>query len=394
MVQTLVVVHDRAGGHPPPYLPELTRAGNVAVIDYERTDRLADHAEAAWLIDIQMMNVSKALHLQTAIGKAGSAPRLLVVPSRDRWNTVQARALGATAVVPRPVNVKAVLKYVTPGRPRIVHPDTASVAREPRKAPLPSPILQRDAAPLPEPEQENGVSRPTEIAIASIASAAAALDHVFWACVANAPIDVEIVDTATSGVSSALEEISLENWLDLVRRHHAGTYQHILLTMGIAVSFGRKLALDDTDITRLALGGLMHDIGKCWIPEEILAKPGKLTEEEFDVVRRHSREGRLAFERSGIGLDEVVLDMIHHHHEYLDGSGYPDRLVGDAIRPLTRIMTVCDVFAALVERRSYRPPLAPRNALSILDAMAKAGRVDGRLVERLTDLILDEGYRL
>jgi len=388
MNHPLVLVPDHVGGQPPPYLPELSKAGRVVLVDYERTDRLVKYAENAWLIDIQMMNVSKALHLQTAIGRSGSAPRLLVVPSKDRWNMVQARALGATAVVPRPVNVGSVLRYVAPGQARAPVAKTAA-ARHHR---TPLPVMPARIEPAAEPEavpDVEGAKGNKDAVLSCIGSATAALDHVFWACVADEPIDEGMIRAAAEEVSPLIGEAGLEIWLDLVRNHHVGTYQHILLTMGVAVSFGRRFGLGDAAISRLALGGLLHDIGKCWIPEEILAKPGKLTEEEYALVRKHSLEGRQAFEKSGIRLDDDVLDIIHHHHEYLDGSGYPDGLDGSAIRPLTRVMTVCDVFAALVERRSYRPPLAPRNALSILDAMAKSGRIDGTIVGQLSDIVRD-----
>lgn len=111
------------------------------------------------------------------------------------------------------------------------------------------------------------------------------------------------------------------------------------------------------------------------MPIEILDKPGKLTEAEYTIIKRHPRIGHdYLAQHPRVGSS--VLDAVLHHHEYLDGSGYPDGLAGNEIEPLTRVLTVCDVYAALVERRSYKEPKSPRDAIAILTDMAWRGKVE------------------
>ncbi|MDQ0393478.1 HD-GYP domain-containing protein [Labrys monachus] len=360
MGHLLVVVHDRPDGRPPVYVPALSSIGTVLTVDLSASARLRAFIDAPWLIDIVAPNESKVARLRAAMSEPGGAPRLLVVTPEDHLTRVQANALGATAVVPRPITVETIRRLLD-------HPQSV----------------------------ESGVdtTAATDV-VTAIAGAADALDQVFSACVAGASIDAAVLRRAATLVSPVVREAGLGTWLDLVRRHHTGTYLHILQVMGISVLLGQRLSLGATEIDRLALSALLHDTGKCWTPEAILDKPGKLTEAEFTIMRRHSYDGWAALRATDLNLDEDVYDAVLHHHEHLDGSGYPDSLVGATIRPLTRILTVCDIFGALIERRAYRPPLPPLEALTILEAMALAGKVDGTLVGALFRLAISRESRL
>ena len=349
----LVVVHDRADGSSPGYLPALSSIGAILTVGCHGTARLRTLVDAPWLIDIETPDGNKVSLLRAAMIGTGDAPRVLVASVRNRRALVQAHALGATAVLPRPVTVEAVR--------RIIFPKSETGGGADRQSEVRSPPAET-------------------LGTRSIAAAAVLLDQVFSACVDGGPIDASALRHTAALVGPAIQQISLAAWLDLVRRHHTGTYRHILQVMGIAVCFGQAISLREDDIDRLALGALLHDIGKCWAPEALLDKPGKLTETEFTIVKRHSFDGWAALRTAELALDDEVCDMVLHHHEYVDGSGYPDGLVGAAIHPLTRILTVCDIYGALIEERSYRPPIPPLRALSILEEMALAGKIDGSLV--------------
>jgi len=118
------------------------------------------------------------------------------------------------------------------------------------------------------------------------------------------------------------------------------------------------------------------------VPLQILDKPGRLTDSEFALVKRHPRAGH-DYLKSHADLPEAVLDAVLHHHEALDGSGYPDGLTAGQIKPLTRILTVCDIFAAVVEKRAYKTAEPPSVAIMHLVDMALRSRVDYEAVRRL-----------
>lgn len=176
--------------------------------------------------------------------------------------------------------------------------------------------------------------------------------------------------------------VGLAQWLDTVRRYHESTFQHCLIVTGVLTGFGHKNGMRKADVLTLTVAGLLHDVGKAQIPIDILDKPGRLTDEEFAVIKQHPNMG-YEYIRSQNIIDSETLSAIRHHHEYLDGSGYPDGLSAQKIGDLTRIMTVCDVYGALIERRAYKPPKSPQAALDILTGMARDGRVEYDLVRAL-----------
>ena len=124
---------------------------------------------------------------------------------------------------------------------------------------------------------------------------------------------------------------------------------------------------------------MVHDIGKVRIPLSILDKPGKLTGDEFALVRKHPVYSRQILSgRPEIGPD--VLDLAVHHHEYLDGSGYPDGLHGEQISRHVRMLTICDIYAALTEERAYKEAFSSRRAYATLLEME--GKIDQDLLQR------------
>uniref|UniRef100_UPI00226B7FF4 HD-GYP domain-containing protein n=1 Tax=Methylobacterium sp. GC_Met_2 TaxID=2937376 RepID=UPI00226B7FF4 len=120
---------------------------------------------------------------------------------------------------------------------------------------------------------------------------------------------------------------------------------------------------------------LLHDVGKIHVPIEILNKPGRLTHPEMAVMRTHAARGHAMLVEGT--FDDELLAAVRSHHEMLDGSGYPDGLRGWEIPDFVRLVTVCDVYGALVERRSYRAPMSGGEAYNILRGMV--GQLDGDL---------------
>lgn len=131
------------------------------------------------------------------------------------------------------------------------------------------------------------------------------------------------------------------------------------VTLG-AVRLGEAMRLSGEMLRALAQGGVMHDVGKIEVPDHILNKPDRLTPEERGVVERHPVSGYAMCKRLGFMKDE--LHVIRHHHERWDGTGYPDRLAGDQIPLLARVLAIADVYDAVTSARSYRGPWSHEQA--------------------------------
>ena len=167
-------------------------------------------------------------------------------------------------------------------------------------------------------------------------------------------------------------------------RHHDRTFQHCLLVTGVGVAFAQHLGFSQKDQERVSFAGMVHDVGKAKIPLTILDKPGALDDDEWAIMRQHPRFGAEALKDSDASSD--VLDVVLHHHEYLDGTGYPDGLQGAQIKDFVRLMTISDVFGALMERRSYKPPLPMHDAYRILLKMGP--KLDRDMVREFQALIM------
>jgi putative nucleotidyltransferase with HDIG domain len=155
-----------------------------------------------------------------------------------------------------------------------------------------------------------------------------------------------------------------------------------------AVQVGEELGLAPGRLRTLAAGGLLHDIGKLSVPDEVLKKPGSLDEEEYAVIQRHPENGRRLLRELG-GFANEVLRLVHDHHERLDGSGYPQGLVAQELDLDTRILAVCDVYDALISTRVYRAAWSAEKALSFLYGQAGSA-FDLRCVEALARVLARE----
>jgi putative nucleotidyltransferase with HDIG domain len=200
---------------------------------------------------------------------------------------------------------------------------------------------------------------------------------IFAAVARGEPVSRVGVDEATALVIAAVAEVGIREWLEVVWSYNDATYQHCLLVTGLATEFATSLRLTSNDQKRLVTGALLHDLGKAKIPIAILNKPGTLTSEEASIMRSHARIGYELLQRQG-DCEPELLEVVLRHHELLDGSGYPDGLAGAQIQDLVRLVSICDIYAALIERRSYKQPIEPPRAFKILQEME--GKLEGALV--------------
>jgi putative nucleotidyltransferase with HDIG domain len=141
------------------------------------------------------------------------------------------------------------------------------------------------------------------------------------------------------------------------------TYMHSVAVCALMVALGRQLGFDEAACREAGLAGLLHDIGKALMPVEVLNKPGKLTEAEFDLMRSHPARGHELLEQAR-SVGASALDVCLHHHEKFDGGGYPGRLAGERISLLARMGAVCDVYDAITSNRPYKAGWDPAESVA------------------------------
>ncbi|MDE2442287.1 MAG: HD-GYP domain-containing protein [Betaproteobacteria bacterium] len=140
------------------------------------------------------------------------------------------------------------------------------------------------------------------------------------------------------------------------------TFMHSVAVCALMIALARQLDLDEQLVREAGMAGLLHDLGKAMIPLEVLNKPGKLTDDEFDLVKTHPAEGhKLLLE--GRGISEMTKDVCLHHHEKVDGSGYPKGLNGDAMSLYAKMGAVCDVYDAVTSNRPYKAGWDPAESI-------------------------------
>ncbi|MEA2927898.1 MAG: hypothetical protein QOG38_326 [Hyphomicrobiales bacterium] len=284
------------------------------------------------LIDIDLNNDRQLPPLKEWLKRKPRNAKVIFVTDRtSRLQEARAYSLGATGIIHHPVDGQRLLtKLRTDGT-------TLATLAPPAEGEL----------------------------IPGVAAATDALQAIFSAACSGGPLDSTAVQTASAAIVDQLEAQGLSTWIDTVRTHHSQTYQHCLLVTGLAGAFAEHIGLSRKDRQRLSFAGMLHDIGKARIPLAILEKPGRLDDNEMAVMRKHPEYGLEAL-RTAEALPAEMLDMVVHHHEFLDGSGYPHGLQGSEISDLVRMMTISDVFGALIEKRSYKAPLSGEAAYQIL----------------------------
>lgn len=186
---------------------------------------------------------------------------------------------------------------------------------------------------------------------------------------------VEDVSSSVSRNPSALISIAR------IRSKDEYTYVHSVAVCALMINLGRQLGLDEGVVRDLGIAGLLHDVGKVATPREVLNKPGKLTDAESVIMRSHPERGHEVLTRSE-GVPAVALDVCLHHHERVDGTGYPHGLKGEEISLASRIASVCDVYDAISSNRPYK------EAWGAADSLANMYRWEGHFDRRLLNAFI------
>jgi len=271
-------------------------------------------------------------------------PRLFVLADALHHGSMQAWALGATDTISRPFDAAGILRRI-----RAAFPDSDRFDATERGKTL-----------------NRGIAAAHEIMV-----------KIFDKLPAGEPLKFSDVVQAENKIIKAIKHSSLREWLTTVGCHHADSYRHCLFVTGFAVAFAQHLGMREDDQRRLVRAALLHDVGKAFVPTAILDKPGLLNEDEKNEMRKHPRLGYDALAAQG-GYPPEMLDVVLHHHEFLDGTGYPDGLSANEISDIVRLTTIVDIYAALVESRPYRIPFTHAKAFSIMEKME--GKLDQHLL--------------
>ncbi len=156
-----------------------------------------------------------------------------------------------------------------------------------------------------------------------------------------------------------------------LKQHDNYTFQHSVSVCALMTAFARTLEVPHETIREIAVGALLHDVGKARVPDEILNKPGKLTDAEFDRMKSHVVQSKIILQATP-GISPIALDVAAQHHERFDGSGYPNKLAGQGISLYGRMGAIVDVYDAITSDRVYHKGMAPTEALrKLLDWSAK-----------------------
>lgn len=168
------------------------------------------------------------------------------------------------------------------------------------------------------------------------------------------PLVNEISDAVSRNSAAILSVARLKT-------HDDYTYMHSVAVCALMVALAKQLNLDEEQTRLAGVGGLMHDLGKAFMPLEVLNKPGKLTDKEFEIMKKHPLVGAKVIKEGG--AEPEVVDIALHHHEKVNGMGYPHRLKSEEISLLTKMSAVCDVYDAVTSIRPYKEPWGPANSI-------------------------------
>jgi putative nucleotidyltransferase with HDIG domain len=332
----------------------LQSVGEVhTVTTSELPDAPADQISGV-VVDINLRSAESVQRVRNKLRHESyrAMPRLFILADALHHGSMQAWALGATDTIARPFDAAGILQRI-----RAAFPDSDGYDATNHGKTL-----------------NRGVAAAHEVMV-----------KIFNKLPAGEPLRFSDIVQAENKILKALKHSSLREWLTAVGCHHAETYRHCLFVTGFAVAFALHLGMREDDQRRLVRAALLHDVGKAFIPTAILDKPGLLTEEEMGEMRKHPLLGYQALATQG-GYPPEMLDVVLHHHEFLDGTGYPDGLRAAEISDIVRLTTIVDIYAALIESRPYRLPFTHAKAFATMEKME--GKLDLHLLHAFRPVTL------
>lgn len=364
-----------------PVAAKLAQWLQVSSVGLTEFDENGDHDALFLLIDIDLSNREVIERFKNKFrSTATKTDRVFVTRQKFEAEIVRANALGAAATLPLRFSKtdlnKVLSRYAArPASKKRSNPDVfgetvaALVAGALKNGEAGNSTPSNGAGPtvhaaaMSDNTMEAGADIPAETARA-VESIRSLHDSFYDAVASDRPLPKDRVISSCDQIIESLGEQSIGSWLRSVKQHDSYTYRHCMTVSGLAVSFAMDLGMRRSDVQRIGVSALMHDVGKVKIPLSILDKPGKLSRQERAEINKHPGYSAEIMRSDG-QFDEEVIDIALHHHELLDGTGYPDGLTGDQISDPVRIMTIVDIYSALIDKRAYKDALSAEEAYQI-----------------------------
>ena len=209
----------------------------------------------------------------------------------------------------------------------------------------------------------------------------------FQKCRRGEALPMQAIEDTCQTITQSAKTGKLSDWLSGLQDHHDYSFRHSLFVCGSLTHFANAIGVGASELQLLTVGGMIHDVGKSQVPLEILDKPGKLDPPEWEIMRRHPEHSReILLREAGLSPDAVAMAV--HHHEKLDGGGYPDGLRGGQINDHVRLTAICDVFSALIDKRSYKEAMSSEAALDLMNGFK--GHLDLDLLRAFREFVLDD----
>jgi HD-GYP domain-containing protein (c-di-GMP phosphodiesterase class II) len=222
----------------------------------------------------------------------------------------------------------------------------------------------------------------------ALKSAVVSFEKCFDQVATGGPVPIEDLSNSCQDIRQAAELGGLDSWITALDDHHDYSFRHSMFVCGSLTYFAHALGIRGAELDQLTLGGLLHDIGKCRIPLEILDKPGKLDDREWETMKLHPVYSRDIL-RDENDLDVDLAAMAVFHHERIDGTGYPDGLKNGQINDHVRLTAIADVYSALIDKRAYKGSMTSEEALELM--LSFKDHLDMDLVTEFRNFTLDKG---
>lgn len=246
---------------------------------------------------------------------------------------------------------------------------------------LPEPLPSAPVEALPTPQARTSFRAELAQAGRVLAKSREAMRSMFQDARMGKALDTEHCLPLVNEITDSVERnpgalVSLAR----LKTSDAYTFMHSVAVCALMVSLARQLKLSEAQARDAGMAGLVHDMGKALMPTEVLNKPGALTQEEFAIMKSHPEAGYQLLKEGG-AVGEVALDVSLHHHEKVNGRGYPKGLKGDEISLYAKMGAVCDVYDAITSNRPYKAGWDPADSLMKMAAWTKEGHFDERVFQ-------------
>lgn len=212
---------------------------------------------------------------------------------------------------------------------------------------------------------EENWSKMPELQRTALQNSVAVFNNIADALMTGEAVAFTEVKSNCQPLVSAVENNDFKSILTGVKDHDDYTYAHSMRVATLLTLLGHAAGFKNDDQLLLSSGGLLHDVGKMSIPHNILNKPGRLTDDEFDIMKGHVK-GTIDYLKTVDNVPKAALIIAEQHHEKIDGTGYPHGLKGKELNELARMAAIVDVFSALTDRRVYKPAMPSEKAMSIM----------------------------